>query len=157
MTGLAHAPHSLSADAATRGEGWVRLWPWAGRAAAQAFYIGVTLFVFSTLQDRSETITVALIGLVFASLRASTLAGACTQRRVALLLENQIRSVRQAMPQEIHSRAISEAEIDRSLDALTKPLRVEYAGLAVIGGVCLYHLSIATLYGAAYQELLGLH
>lgn len=138
-------------------EGWAGLWPLAGRAAAQAFYIAVTLFVFANLQERTETITVALIGLVFASLRASTLAGACTQRRVALLLENQIRSVRQAMAQEIHARAISDAEIDRSLEALTKPLRVEYAGLGVVGAICLYHLGIAMLYGAAYQELLGLH
>ena len=138
-------------------EGWAGLWPLAGRAAAQAFYIAVTLFVFANLQDRTETITVALIGLVFASLRASTLAGACTQRRVALLLENQIRSMRQAMAQEIHARAISDAEIDQSLEALTKTLLVEYGGLAVIGAICLYHLGIAMLYGAAYQELLGLH
>jgi hypothetical protein len=48
-------------------------------------------------------------------------------------------------------------EIDRSLDAVTMPLRVEYAGLTVIGAICFYHLGIATLYGAAYQELLGLH
>jgi len=133
------------------------LWPVARRAAAQAFYIAVTLFVFSNLQDRTETITVALIGLVFASLRASTLAGACAQRRVALLLENEIRGVRQAMTQESPSRSISDAEIDRSLDALIMPLRVEYAGLAVIGATCFYHLAVATVYGAAYQELLGLH
>ena len=157
MTGLAHAPDSLRTDTAPRGEGLARLWPVAGRAAGQAFYIAVTLFVFANLQDRTETITVALIGLVFASLRASTLAGACTQRRVALLLENEIRSVRQAMAQEIHSRAISDAEIDRSLEALTKALHIEYAGLAVIGAICLYHLGIAILYGAAYRELLGLH
>ena len=125
--------------------------------AAQAFYIAVTLFVFANLQDRTETITVALIGLVFASLRASTLAGACAQRRGALLLENEIRSVRQAMAQEIPSRAISDAEINRALEALVKPLRVEYAGLAVVGAICFYHLAIAIAYGAAYQELLGLH
>src|SRR6201982_1960977 len=107
MTGLAHAPDSLSANATMHDEGWAGLWPLAGRAAAQAFYIAVTLFVFPNMQDRTETITVALIGLVFASLRASTLAGACTQRRVALLLENQIRSVRQAIAQEIHARTIS--------------------------------------------------
>jgi hypothetical protein len=157
MTGLAHAPDTLRADAAARGEGWARLWPVVGHAAAQAFYIAVTLFVFANLQDRTETITVALIGLVFASLRASTLAGACTQRRAALLLENEIKRVRRAMTQENHSRAISDADIDRSLDALSQPLRVEYAGLGMIGAICLYHLGIATLYGAAYQELLGLH
>ena len=49
------------------------------------------------------------------------------------------------------------SEIDRSLEALTKALRIEYAGLAVIGAICLCHLGFATLYGAAYQELLGLH
>jgi len=125
--------------------------------AAQGFYIAVTLFVFANLQDRTETITVALIGLVFASLRASTLASACAQRRVALLLGNEIRSVRHAMAQETSSRAISDAEIDRALAALMKPLRVEYAGLAVVGAICLYHLMIAIAYGAAYQELLGLH
>jgi hypothetical protein len=157
MTGLAHVPDSLRYHAATHIEGAGGLWPLAGRVAAQVFYIAVTLFVFANLQDRTETITVALIGLVFASLRASTLAGACAQRRVALLLENEIKSVRHAMAQEIPSRAISDAEIDRSLDALTKPLRWEYAGLAVIGAICLYHLAIATIYGAAYQELLGLH
>ena len=157
MTGLAHAPDSLRDAAAPRGESGGRSWPLAGRVAAQAFYIAVTLFVFANLQDRTETITVALIGLVFASLRASTLAGACAQRRGALLLENQIRSMRQAMAQEIPSRAISDAEIDRALAALTKPLRVEYAGLALVGAICLYHLMIAIAYGAAYQELLGLH
>ena len=157
MTGLAHAPEALRTDMAPGSEGWARVWPMARGAAAQAFYIAVTLFVFANLQDRTETITVALIGLVFASLRASTLAGACTQRRVALLLENEIRGVRQAMAQERHPGAISAAKIDRSLDALTKALRIDYAGLAVIGAICLYHLGIATLYGAAYQELLGLN
>jgi hypothetical protein len=157
MTGLAHAPDYLTADAATRGAGRGTLWPAAGRVAAQAFYIAVTLFVFVNLQDRSETITVALIGLVFASLRASTLAGACAQRRIALLLENEIKNVRQTMAREIHSLPVSDAELDRSLEAMMKLSRIEYAGLAVIGAICLYYLGVAMLYGAAYQELLGLH
>lgn len=157
MTGLAHAPDYVRADATTRGEGRGQLWPAAGRVAAQAFYIAVTLFVFANLQDRSETITVALIGLVFSSLRASTLASACAQRRIALLLENEIKNVRQTMAREIHSLPVSDAELDRSIDALTRLSRIEYAGLAVIGAVCLYHLGVAIFYGAAYQELLGLH
>lgn len=157
MTGLAHAPDYLTADAARRGPGRGTLWPVAGRITAQAFYIAVTVFVFTNLQDRSETITVALIGLVFASLRASTLAGACAQRRVALLLENEIKNVRQTLAQEIRSLPVSDAELDRSLDAMTMLSRIEYAGLAVVGGICLYHLGIAIFYGAAYQELLGLH
>jgi len=99
----------------------------------------------------------ALIGLVFASLRASTLASACAQRRIALLLENEIKNVRQTLAQQIHSLPVSDAELDRSLEALTMLSRIEYAGLAMIGAICLYHLGIATVYGAAYQELLGLH
>jgi hypothetical protein len=90
-------------------------------------------------------------------LRASTLAAACAQRRVALLLENEIKSVRHAMAPEIHSRPISDVEIDRSVDALTRPLRIEYGGLGLIAAICLYHLGIAILYGSAYQDLLGLH
>lgn len=129
----------------------------AGRIAAQVFYIAVMLFLFANLQDRTETITVALIGLVFASLRASTLSSACAQQRVAFLLETEIKSVRQTMTQEARPLSISGAEIDQSLEALTKLLRIDYAGLTVIGAICLYHLGIAILYGAAYQELLGLH
>lgn len=157
MAGLAHALGYRRADAATRGADRGRLWPMAGRIAAQAFYIAVVLFVFANLQDRNETITIALIGVVFASLRASTLAGACAQRRIALLLENEIKNVRQALAQEIHALPVSDAELGRSLDAMTMLSRIEYAGLAVIGAVCLYHLGMATVSGAAYQELLGLH
>lgn len=147
----------LRTDAATRGEGYGGLWPLAGRVVAQAFYIAVTLFVFANLQDRSETITVALIGLVFASLRASTLGSACAQRRVAFLLENEIKSVRRAMAEQMPSEPVADAELDRALEAVTMPLRIEYAGLAMVGAICLYHLAVAIFYGAAYQELLGLH
>ena len=157
MTGLAHAPEFLRADATTSsGERLRGLLPLAGRVAAQIFYIAVVFFVFANLQDRSETITVALIGLVFASLRASTLASACAQRRVALLLENEIKSVRRTMAQEIPSLPVSDMELDRALEAQAKRLRIEYAGIAVIGAICFYHLGIAILYGMAYQELLGL-
>jgi preprotein translocase subunit Sss1 len=157
MTGLAHVPDAPRIGAATRGEGHGGLWPLTGYVAAQILYIAITLFIFANIQDRSETITAALIGLVFAGLRASTLASACAQRRAALRLENEIKSVRQAMAQEIRSPAISDAEIDRSLEALTKPFRLEYAGLAAIAAICLYQLGIAIIYGTAYRELLGLH
>jgi hypothetical protein len=160
MTGLAHAPDFLQADATTTTRGGERLrglLPVAGRIAAQIFYVAVTLFLFANLQDRSETITVALIGLVFASLRASTLANACAQRRVAFLLESEIKSVRRTMAQEIPSLPVSDIDLDHALDAQAKRLRIEYAGVAVIGAICFYHLGIAILYGMAYQELLGLH
>jgi hypothetical protein len=160
MTGLAHAPDFLQADATTTTRGGERLrglLPVAGRIAAQIFYVAVTLFLIANVQDRSETITVALIGLVFASLRASTLASACAQRRVAFLLESEIKSVRRTMAQEIPSLPVSDIELDRALDAQAKRLRIEYAGVAVIGAICFYHLGIAILYGMAYQELLGLH
>ncbi|HEY1505901.1 MAG TPA: hypothetical protein VGF92_16465 [Stellaceae bacterium] len=157
MTDLAHVPDVPRAGAAARGEWHGGLWPAAGYVAVQILYISITLFIFANIQDRSETITAALIGLVFAGLRASTLASACAQRRAALLLQNEIKSVRQAMAQDIRSPAVSNADIDRSLEALTKPFRLEYAGLAAIAAICLYHLGIAILYGTAYQELLGLH
>lgn len=157
MTGLAHVPDTLTADAATRGEGHAGLWLLAGHVLVQAGFIAVTLLVFAYLQDRSETITVALIGLVFASLRASTLSGACAQQRVALLLENEIKSVRRNMAEHLESLPASDIELDRGLDALAKPLRIDYAGLAIVGAICFYHLAIAIFFGAAYQELLGLH
>ena len=157
MTGLAHAADYLRAAAGPRsGEGLGGLWPMAARLAICACYIGIALFVFASLQDRTETITVALIGLVFASLRASTLTGTCAQRRVAFLLENEIKSARQTMAQGIDAAPVSDAEFDRSLDALAKPLRIEYAGLTVIGAICLYQLSLAIFYGIAYQQILEL-
>jgi small-conductance mechanosensitive channel len=157
MTGLAHAADYLRAAAVPRiGEGLHGLWPMVARVALCAGYIGLTLFVFASLQDRQETITVALIGLVFASLRASTLAGTCAQRRVAFLLENEIKSARRTMAQGIDAAPISDVELDRSLDGLAKPLRIEYAGLTVIGAICLYKLVIAIFYGMAYQQILGL-
>lgn len=158
MTGLAHAADYLRAAAMPRGgEALSGLWSIATRVALCAAYIGITFFVFASLQDRSETITVALIGLVFASLRASTLAGACAQRRVAFLLENEIRSARQTMAQGIDAAPVSDAALDRSLDALAKPARIEYAGLTVIGAICLYKLALAIVYGMAYQQILGLN
>jgi small-conductance mechanosensitive channel len=156
MTGLAHAADYLRAAAPRRGEGLSGLWPMAARLAICAGYIGIALFVFASLQDRTETITVALIGLVFASLRASTLTGTWAQRRVAFLLENEIKSARQTMAQGIDAARISDDELDRSLDALAKPLRIEHVGLTVIGAICLYQLSLAIFYGIAYQQILEL-
>ncbi len=49
-----------------------------------------------------------------------------------------------------------DAEFDRSLDALAKPLRIEHVGLTVIGAICLYQLSLAIFYGIAYQQILKL-
>jgi hypothetical protein len=157
MTGIAHAADYLRAAAAPRSVEWLSgLWPIVGRVAVCACYIGITLFVFASLQDRSETITVALIGLVFASLRATTLGGVCAQRRVAYLLENEIKNARQTIAQGIPSTPVSDAEFDRCLDALARPLRVEYVGLAVIASICLYQLSLAIVYGMAYQQILEL-
>jgi hypothetical protein len=158
ITGLAHTADYLRAAAAPRnGKGRSGVWPVAARLALCACYIGGMLFVFASLQDRSETITVALIGLMFASLRASTLASTCAQQRVAFLLESEIKSARQTMAQGIGAAAISDVELDRSLDALAKPLRVEHAGLAVIAAICLYQLALAIFYGMAYQQILELH
>ncbi len=158
MTGIAHAANSLRTAAVPRSAEWISgLWPIAGRVAVCACYIGVALFVFASLQDRTETITVALIGLVFASLRATTLVGVCAQRRVAFLLENEIKSARQTMAQGIPPTPVSDAEFDRSLDALSRPLLIDYASLAVIALICLYQLSLAVFYGMAYQQMLGLN
>src|SRR6185312_564554 len=157
MTGIAHAADFVrSATAPRSGEWFNRLWPIVARAAIGLAYIGVTLFVFASLQDRSETITVALIGLVFASLRATTSGGVCAQRRVAFLLENEIKSARQTIAQGIPSTPVSDTAFDRSLDALSRPMRIDYAGLAVIASICLYQLSLAIFYGMAYRQLLGL-
>jgi hypothetical protein len=157
MSGIAHAADDLRTAAAPRSTEWISgLWPIAGRVAFCVCYIGVALFVFASLQDRTETITVALIGLVFASLRATTLGGVCAQRRVAFLLENEIKSARQTIAQGIPSAPVSDAAFDRSLDALSRPLRIDYAGLAVIASICLYQLSLAIFYGMAYQQILGL-
>jgi hypothetical protein len=158
MTGVAHAADDVRTAAAPRGgERLNRLWPVAARAAICLGYIGITLFVFASLQDRSETITVALIGLVFASLRAATLGGVCAQRRVAFLLENQIKSARRSIAERIPSQPVSDTEFDRSLAALAKPLRVEYVGLAAVASICLYQLSLAVFYGMAYRQILELH
>jgi small-conductance mechanosensitive channel len=157
MSGIAHAADDLRTAAAPRSTEWISgLWPIAGRVAFCVCYIGVALFVFASLQDRTETITVALIGLVFASLRATTLGGICVQRRVAFLLENEIKNARQTIAQGIPSAPVSDAAFDRSLDALSRPLRIDYAGLAVIASICLYQLSLAIFYGMAYQQILGL-
>ena len=158
MTGIAHAADFVrSATAPRSGEWFNRLWPIVARAAIGLAYIGVTLFVFASLQDRSETITVALIGLVFASLRATTSGGVCAQRRVVFLLENEIKSARRTIAEGIPSQSASDTELDRSLDALARPLRVEYVGLAAIAAICLYQLSLAIFYGMAYQQILELH
>jgi hypothetical protein len=157
MTGIAHAADYARAAAAPRSGEWLsRLWPVLGRVAICIGYIGITLFVFASLQDRSETITVALIGLVFASLRATTLGGVCAQRRVAFILENEIKSVRRTIAQDIPSEPAFDSELDRSLDAMVKPLRVEYIGLAAVASICLYQLSLAIVYGMAYQQILEL-
>jgi hypothetical protein len=156
MTGLAHAADYLRTATAPRGEWLSGIWPKAGRVAICLCYIGVTLFVFASLQDRSETITVGLIGLVFASLRAATLGGVCAQRRVAFLLESEIRNARQTIAQGIPPAPVSDAEFDRRLDALVKPVRIEYVGLALVASICLYQLAFAVLYGMAYQQILEL-
>jgi hypothetical protein len=157
MTGLAHAADNLRTATVPRsGEQLRRFWPVAGRIAICTCYIGLVLFVFASLQDRSETITVALIGLVFASLRATTLGGVCTQRRVAFLLESEIRHARQTIAQGIPAKPVSDAELDRSLDDLTRPLRIEYLGLAAIASICVYQLSFAVFYGMAYQQIFEL-
>jgi hypothetical protein len=157
MTGIAHAADYLRTAAAPRAGEWLSgLWPIAGRVAACACYIGVTLFVFASLQDRSETITVALIGLVFASLRATTLGGVCAQRRVAFLLENEIKNARQTLAQGLPPAPVSDAEFDQSLDALARPVRIEYAGLALLASICLYQLSFAIFYGMAYRQIFEL-
>jgi hypothetical protein len=157
MTGLAHAADDLRTATAPRsGEWFSRLWPVVARIAICTCYIGLVLFVFASLQDRSETITVALIGLVFASLRATTLGGVCAQRRVAFLLESEIRNARQTIAQGIPAPLISDAEFDQALDALTRSLRVEYVGLAVIASICVYQLSLAVFYGMAYRQILEL-
>jgi small-conductance mechanosensitive channel len=158
MTGIAHAADYVRTATAPRGgEFLIRLWPVAGRVAICLGYIGITLFVFASLQDRSETITVGLIGLVFASLRATTLGGVCAQRRVAFLLENEIKSARRTIAEGIPSHPLSDAAFDRSLDALAKPLRVEYIGLAAVASICLYQLALAIFYGMAYRQILELH
>jgi hypothetical protein len=157
MTGLAHAADALRTARTPRTGEWLsRLWPAVGRVAMCAGYIGLILFVFASIQDRSETITVSLIGLVFASLRATTLGGVCAQRRVAFLLENEIKNARQTIAQDILPATLSDAEFDRSIEALARPVRIEYVGLAAIAAICVYQISLAIFYGMAYQQILEL-
>ena len=154
MTGLAHVSDLRAASIERRESRGI--WLRAGRLAAQAFYVAVTLVVFANVQDRTQTITVALIGLVFASLRATSLASACAQRRAALLLEIEIRNMRQMAALGTQALAIGSSELDWSIEAPAKPLNIEYAGVAAIGAICLYHLAVAILYGMAYQQILEL-
>jgi hypothetical protein len=154
MTGIAHAAEYLRTATSPRPGEWLSgLCSTAGRIAICLGYIGIALFVFASLQDRTETITVGLIGLVFASLRATMLGGACAQRRVAFLLESEIKQARQTIAQGIPPAPVSDEAFDRSLDALVKPARIEYVGLAVVASICFYQLTLAVIYGIAYQQI----
>jgi hypothetical protein len=148
----AAAPTLAAVSVGSRIGLWLTIW----RASAQLFYVAVTLLVFANLQDRSATITAALFGLVYASIRATTIANVFAFRRMTLVLDNEIRVVKKAVLPGLGPEPAPDDDIRKAVERLDRPLLLEYGGLAIIGLICLYYLFWALLYGASYQQLFEL-
>lgn len=131
-----HPLEALARHVRGRKLGSIAIWPSVGHAAVQIFSVGLAWVVFATVQDREQTITIALLGLAYAGLRANAVANRIALHRIASVLE---------VPQNTEATSA-----DRTA-------RLDYAGLALLGLICLYHLGIAILYGAALQQILELN
>lgn len=125
-------------------------WPSLGRAAAQILTIGIAWVVFADVQDREPTIIIALLGLAYAGLRADAVAHRTALRRIADILKGSFASQRQ------EGDPVGAAQNTRVTPA-DRAAWLDYAGLALLGLICLYHLGIAILYGAALQQILELN
>ena len=133
------------------------LWPLLRGAAVQLCLVALAVFLLTNLQDRTETITVALLGLAYASLRASAIGHGCALQRMASEIERELKGLRRSLPTGTDGRAESSAEACLAAANAAQPAWVDYLGLAAIAAICLYHLCVAIFFGMAYEQLLGLH
>jgi hypothetical protein len=126
----------------------------AGRCAmVQLFSIALALFVLAHLQDRTLTILVALLGLAYASIRAATIASVFEVRRMAAAWDNELSLLRKAVLSAPAAETIAVAATRSRFNPLDCQRRLEYAGLAIVGTICLFYLLSALVYGIAYQQL----
>jgi hypothetical protein len=128
-------------------------WPTAGRAIAQLLSIGLTLFVLANLQDRTLTIMVALLGLAYASIRATTIANVFAFKRMAAAWDDELDLIKQAVVPGLRAEAAPALETRAFTHDLDRQLWLEYAGLAIVGAICLCYLLSAIIFGIAYQQL----
>jgi hypothetical protein len=133
-----------------------QLWPLIGCLLAQAFAIALAVFAFRNISDRTQTITVALLGLVYVSIRCSMLAHSAAMRRLTAAFECELLALKNAMAAGFESDPATEAERHRSVDAHNRRIRLEQTGLAIIALICLYHLGEAVFWGMAYAQVFEL-
>ena len=115
---------------------WTERCPSLGHWAVQIFTVGLSWLVFANVQDREQTITIALLGLAYAGLRGNATANRLTLRRIASILET---------------------SQNTQVTAADRAAWLDYTGLTLLGLICLYHLGIALLYGAALKQILELN
>jgi hypothetical protein len=127
--------------------------PTARCLLAQLFSVGLALFVLAHLQDRTLTILVALLGLAYASIRAATITNVCAVRRMAAAWDHELSLLRKAVMPAAAAEAIASVETRPRLAQLDRQLRLEYAGLGIVGAICLCYLLSSLIFGIAYQQL----
>jgi hypothetical protein len=122
-------------------------------ASVQLFSIALAWFVLAHLQDRTLTILVALLGLAYAGIRAATSTSVFELRRMAAAWDHELSLLRRAALSAPAAEPIAAAGTSARLNRLDRRLWLEYAGLAIVGAICLFYLFSALVYGIAYQQL----
>jgi len=132
------------------------LWPLLGCLTGQGLGIGLAIFAFLSISDRTQVITVALLGLVYVSIRGGMLAHGVAMRRLTTAFERELLAMKQAISAGVASDPATELERRHTVGVHNRRLRLEQAGLAVIALICLYHLADAVFWGMAYAQVFEL-
>ena len=110
------------------------------RIAVQLFYIGVTIFIFVSLQGRQEHLMVALIGLVYVTLRGTVAGGARGVIALSAALQSELDCIKGAVIPGYEPDYELRDETKREADDFKQVIFIDSCGLGVISLICMFAL-----------------
>ena len=118
--------------------GWTfKLLVFGWRTCVQIFYVGVTLYVFSRLQNNQETLMVALFGLIYVAIRSIAIGNVMFLRGIVIAFQGEIDAIKVAVIPEFQIDLEARKDAAEAIKKTNHKLWFDYAGLSVISLICL--------------------
>jgi hypothetical protein len=117
-------------------------WTYIWRVLVNIFYLLVTLYVFSRLHERLETIVVACFGMIYVTVRSIGLGQAISQIAVVQMIDGEFSTIKKLIrPYEDEDTSWIQEEKEEAqsvIRATRVKLYIEWFFLGLISLLCLY-------------------
>ena len=113
---------------------------YAWRVVSNLLQVLIVLYIFSRLDVRFEIIVVAILGLIYVTIRTISLNTAYLLTNIVVFAEKDFVFIRKNLGDDVSAREKEDSVAENKLPQMMFRVAIDGVGLSLIGIVCLYQL-----------------